>query len=55
MPLAVFESIRYALCTRTGGTETPHPIEGTEVLGCTTRREPGGGGAQAELSGRRLV
>jgi len=55
MLLAARWSIRYVLCTRRGGTETPHPIERIEVLVRTTWREPGRGGWRAELSGRRLV
>ena len=44
MTLAAGRSIRYPSDSRASGTETPHPIEIIEVLGRTTRREPGGGG-----------
>jgi hypothetical protein len=55
MLLAARRLIRYALSTRTGGTEIPHPIEPIEALGHTTRCEPGGGVRRAKFSGRRLA
>jgi hypothetical protein len=55
MSLATDRGIRYDLYTRASATETPHPIEIIEVVGCTTRREPGGETLWVEFAARRLV